>query len=556
MENSGNDITTKTEKKSSPKSKKKKGRRISEVVPIVSKFKNFNLKGKPEIENLLINNQESISYNNINILKSDLPNIVSNLNPIEKPNYTNVQSGKSIQEKKYYTNSRNVDTFNYNTATSGKFNTSLHLKRLIQIKNNKQTNDADNNHMNLSQIVWHKSKNMGFVGSKNKNSRNIEISNTNININNSLSHGHNVKSFSTKNNNEKIKFTINKKNLMNTIKKPSKIKMEKKNLKYKIPINLINNIGNKKKLALNLQKDRKLNIKQRDININNNRSYSNISGIKNNQNKKNMFEYENDEKDAGESKSFIESTLAAYNGLVSQAQQIEQILIDKEEEINANKENELLNNKLKNSNSDNKIEGIVKKINDEQKTVEELQNINSDLNNKINLFKENSKQYETKVKELVNVINQLKQNNGYGSNNNSHVSNAENLLSGMANQNISWMDPGNKFIPTVENNNLILERKPKKKKIKFGFVESIFMKHDKFEIICKKKSNGNNSNKNDNAPNNKAHKEPKLVFVNMNKNNLNDNFKDKELTKEEYEDAASQMANHIIIESLVSIQNE
>ena len=100
MENSGNDITTKTEKKSSPKSKKKKGRRISEVVPIVSKFKNFNLKGKPEIENLLINNQESISYNNINILKSDLPNIVSNLNPIEKPNYTNVQSGKSIQEKK------------------------------------------------------------------------------------------------------------------------------------------------------------------------------------------------------------------------------------------------------------------------------------------------------------------------------------------------------------------------------------------------------------------------------------------------------------------------
>ena len=157
---------------------------------------------------------------------------------------------------------------------------------------------------------------------------------------------------------------------------------------------------------------------------------------------------------------------------------------------------------------------------------------------------------------MVNVINQLKQNNGYGSNNNSHVSNAENLLSGMANQNISWMDPGNKFIPTVENNNLILERKPKRKKIKFGFVESIFMKHDKFEIICKKKSNGNNSNKNDNAPNNKAHKEPKLVFVNMNKNNLNDNFKDKELTKEEYEDAASQMANHIIIESLVSIQNE
>ena len=550
MENSENEKITKIEKKSSPKSKKKRGKRISEVVPIGSHLKNFNLKGKPEIENLLINNQESISYNNINILKSDLPNIVENLNPMEKQNYTKVQSGKNIQEKKYYINSRNIDTFNI--GNSGKFNSSLQLKRLIQNKGNKLINDADNNNMNLSQIVWHKSKNMGFVGSKNKNSRNIDISNSNKN--NSLSHSHNVKSFSTKNNNEKIKFTINKKNLINTIKKPSKIKMEKKNLKYKIPINLINNFGNKKKFALDLQKDRKLNIKQRDIN--NNRSYSNISGIKNNQNKKNMHEYDNDEKDMGESKSFIESTLAAYNGLVSQAQQIEQILIDKEEQINANKENELINNKLKNSNSDYNIDRLDKKINDEQKTVEELQNINSDLNNKINLFKENSKQYETKVKELVNVINQLKQNNNYGSNSNSPINNADNLLRGMANHNISWMDQGNKYIPSPQNNNLILERKPKRKKIKFGFVDSIFMKHDKFEIIDKKKSKGNNSNKNNKIDNNKTHKEPKLVFVNMNKNNLKDDYKDKKLTMEEYQDAASQMANHIIIESLDSIQND
>ena len=450
-------------------------------------------------------------------------------------------------------NSRNVDTFNYNVGNSGKFNSSMQLKRLIQIKSNNHINDVDNNHMNLSQIVWHKSKNMGFVGSKNKNTRNIET--VNSNKNNSLSHSHNIKSFSTKNNNEKIKFTINKKNLMNTIKKPSKIKMEKKNLKYKIPINLINNIGNKKKLALNLQKDRKLNIKQRDIN--NNISYSNISTIKNNLNKKNMYEYENDENNMNESKAFIESTLAAFNGLISQAQQIEQILIDKEEEINAIRENELLNHNLKRSTealkSDNKIDRIDKKINDEQKTVEELQNINSDLNNKINLFKENSKQYETKVKELVNVINQLKQNNNYGSNTNSPISNADNLMSG---KNISWMDSGNKYIPSVENNNLVLEKKPKKKKIKFGFVESIFMKPDKFEIINKVKSKGNNSNKNNKVANNKVHKEPKLVFVNMNKNNFNYDNKDKKLTMEEFEDAASQMANHIIIESLDSIQNE
>ena len=142
MENSENDKITKNEKKSSPKSKKKRGRRISEVVPIGSHLKNFNLKGKPEIENLLINNQESISYNNINILKSDLPNIVENLNSMEKQNYTKVQSGKNIQEKKYYLNSRNIDTFNI--GNSGKFNSSLQLKRLIQNKSNKLINDADN----------------------------------------------------------------------------------------------------------------------------------------------------------------------------------------------------------------------------------------------------------------------------------------------------------------------------------------------------------------------------------------------------------------------------
>ena len=256
-----------------------------------------------------------------------------------------------------------------------------------------------------------------------------------------------------------------------------------------------------------------------------------------------------------EPKSFIESTLVAFNELVSQAQQVGQILINNKEIINSNKENEFSNNKLK-SSTDNNIDGLDTNINDEQKTVEELQNINSDLNNKINLFNENYKQYETKVKELVNVINQLKQNNNYGSNNTSPIINADNLLRGMANHNISWMDSGNKYIPSVQNNNLILERKPKRKKIKFGFVESIFMKHDKFEIIDKKKSKGNNSNEKYNADKNKAHKEPKLVFVNMNKNNFNDDYKDKKLTMEEYQDAASQMANYIIIESLDSIQNE
>ena len=44
-----------------------------------------------------------------------------------------------------------------------------------------------------------------------------------------------------------MKFTLNKKNLMNMIKKPSKINIEKKNLKYKIPIDMINNYSYGKK---------------------------------------------------------------------------------------------------------------------------------------------------------------------------------------------------------------------------------------------------------------------------------------------------------------------
>ena len=548
MDNLGGDKPIRNELEISPRSRIKKGRRISEVVPFGSQLKNLKVKVNPEIENLLINNQESISYNNINILKGDLPNIVNNLSPIEKTKYTKSPSGKSVQERKYYINSRNGEIFNYNLGDTDSFHNTMQLKRLAQSKSNKNINYEDNNNMNLSQIFWNKSRNMGFAGSKNKNSRNIETANSNkYNI---LLNSYNTQASPRKINNEKMKFTINKKNLLNTIKKPSKINIKKKNLKYKIPINLINNIGNKKKLALNLQKDRKLNINQRDIN--NSRSYSNITTIKNHQNKKNIYEYENN---INESKSFIESTLVAFNELVSQAQQVGQILIDNKEVINANKENELINNKLKNSTNNN-IDRLDKNINDEQKTVEELQNINCDLNNKINLFNENSKQYETKVKELVNVINQLKQNNNYGSNNNRQIINADNLLSGMANQNISWMDSGNKYIPSSQNNDLILERKPKKKKIKFGFVESIFMKHDKFGIMGKKKSDGNNSNKNDNADNNKTYKEPKLVFVNMNKNNLNNDCKDKKLTMEEIKDAASQMANHIIIESLDSIQKE
>ena len=551
-------------------SQKMKNRRISEVMPIYPEINKLCLKGNHEIENLLINNQESISYNNINILKNDLPNIVNNINSIEPGNNTKIPTGKSMEGKKISHYSRNLDNFNnslgdINNIDKSQFKTSIHLRRLTHNKINKYNyndndneNDNNNNSMNISQLVWKKSKNMGFVGSsKNKNSRNID--NIHMNKSNFLTHN-NINTFTTKNsNNEKIKYTVNKKVLMNTIKKPSKIKLEKKDIKYKIPLELMNNFANKKKLEIEHKGEpnnhRKLNIKKYNINnIINNRSFSNIKKNKNN------VEYQIQNNQNNDSKSFIESTLVAFNGLVSKAQQIGQILIDNKEMINANKENDLISNKLKNSleilNMDEKIDKLNKKIKNEHNTVEELQKINLDLNNKINLFNENSQQYEYKVKELVNVINQLKQNinNNNESNNNSNNGNGYNNYNGTENKNLFQNESINKYIPSNNNNNFTLERKPKRKKIKFGFVESIFMKPDKFQIISKKKPNENNAI----IDINKIKKDPKLIIVNMNNNNLNQNNKydDKNITIEDYKDAASQIANHLLIESLMSLENE
>ena len=548
MDKSVNEKTNKSTQISTLK--KKKSRRISEVVPIYTHINKLGMQGKHDIENLLINNQESISYNNINILKTDLPNIVTDLDQLEVQNNIKLPTNKSVDGKKLIYNSRNI------SMDTDKYNTTMQLRRFTQNKKNKN-NGYDNNPMNISDLVWQKSKNMGFVGSsKNKYSRNIDMNN-NMNKNNShfitnINNYNNMSSsFTTKNNNEKIKFAVNKKNIMNTIKKPTKIKIEKKNLKYKFPLQIMSNINIKKKLENNHSKDgnnnniRKLNIRQKDQN---NRSLSNKK-------LKNINNYNNLNNDEIDSKSFIESTLVAFNGLVSKAQEIGQILIDNKEIINENKDNNEINNQLKNSiemlNVGKKIDSLDKKIKNEQKTVEELQKINLDLNNKINLFNENSQHYETKVKELVDVINQLKQNNSNNISNNN--SNGE-----VVNQNLFFGEQNNKFIPCNTNSNFTLEKKPKRKKIKFGFVESIFMKPDKFQFINNKKPNVYKADKNNNFFIDKNKKDSKLVFVNINKNYFEENnntFK-KKITNEEYQDAAEQIANHLIIESMMSLKND
>lgn len=252
-------------------------------------------------------------------------------------------------------------------------------------------------------------------------------------------------------------------------------------------------------------------------------------------------------------KTFIESTLIAFNGLVSQAQELGQVLIDNKELINLinqnenNHDNDKDNGNENDIDNDNEVKVEMDKLNMElkagYKTVEELQKINTDLNNKINFFNKNTQQYKDKVKELVSIINQIKNDNN-GCNFNSNI---DNVNSNINNNNITQSN----------NNNFNLENKPKKKKLKFGFVELIFMKDDKFEVIQKPKMPKYYASQNEFFTINKIHKEPKLVFVNINKNNnVNDNNKVDKTTMEEYMDAASQMANHIIIESLNSIQNE
>lgn len=485
-----------------------------------------------EKEQLILDyHRNSINNNNY---RTHLPNIITSLTPIERRNnYKRIsvaQKNKSFHGTKNYSNSRNFDLTNF--FENDQLNSTFQLKKFNQMKNNKYYNTH----------IY--SRNVDNILNKSSLSPNY-LTQNNI-------------STSNKNNFNKIKFSLNKKNLMHTIKKPSKINLEKKNLKYKIPIDVINNYNYGKKKILNdvsveghNNNNRKLNIKQR-----NHKSISGISPMK-----KSKDTNENNEKEEiniNDSKAFIESTLIAFNGLVSQAQELGQILIDNKEMINSKNKsergesNDLMENNEEDEDNEINVKTKLNKLNQEiknkNKTVEELQKINLDLNNKINLFNENTQQYENKVKELVTVINQIKNNSNNPSNSNSN--NSDNYSNGILGN--------NNTIKKESNNNFMLENKPKKKKLKFGFVELIFMKDDKFEMIHKPKPPQYQATKPEFLTINKTHKEPKLVFVNINKNsnNIDNNNSGGKATNEEYLDAATQMANNIIIESLLSIQNE
>ena len=498
--------------------------------------------------------QHRNSINNIYNLRANLPNIMTSLTPIERRNYKRtsfLQKNRNTQGAKTPYVSRNYDSsmFNYdmdsiNFFENEQLNNTFQLKQMNKLKNKYYENDSDKN---LAQIQYKKNKNNISIGSNNLYSRNID------NKNNYLQN--NMNSVVKNSGYNKMKFTLNKKNLMNTIKKPSKINIEKKNLKYKIPMDMINNYNyGKKKILNNIieeapRNNRKLNIKQR-----NHKFITSISNYR--RNNKDINEYTNldmqnnekEEMNINDTKSFIENTLIAFNGLVSQAQELGQILIDNKDMINSKNKNDMNSNKFKSSvnniNVNSKLNKLNQEIKDEHQTVEKLQKINSDLSDKINIFKENTQQYENKVKELVNVISQIKNNNNPSNSN----SNSDNFSNGFGNN--------NNIIRKDSNTNFMLENKPKKKKMKFGFVETIFMRDEIFAFINKKKPPQYQVSNKENWMIDKT-KEPKLIVVNMNKNSdeIHIHGKDK-ATDEEYLDAASQIANHIIIESLISMENE
>ena len=497
------------------------------VTKIIKRKKNKNtIQSKMNKTNLVT------EYNkypmNINNMRRNLPKIMTSYTPIEKRNKNGYNyKHKNNKGNKVFNLSRNFDM-----SSLSKYNSEN--ENFILKKNNKNDYIENDNFNDISL-----SKNLTPIS---RNEINNEYNYENSNF---MTHN-NISPINKDINNNKIKIEINKKNIMTKIKRPSKISLNlnKKNLKYKIPMDMINNFNNQRRNKKSNENNRKLNLKQKNNRYNNIRD--NMSLTPNAQRNNNTVLYNNYNNIRNNKKKDlnIESTFITFNNLVSQAKELGHILIDNKDllktenfECLENEDNgDLL--EINNINMKQKINKLNQEIQNEHKGVEELQKINSELNNKINLFNENAKQYEKKVDELITVINQVKNSNNNTNNNSDNISN------GISNN--------NNMIKEDSNNNFSIEKKPKKKKYKFGFVELIFMKDDKFQVIQKKKKSQYKITENKNFL--IKNKEPKLVFINLNKNK-NNKIKPK-ATNEDYLDAASQMANHIIIESLISLKNE
>ena len=504
------------------------------MVKIINRKKNNNtVNSKNNRTQIYMDyNKTSINTNN---LRRNLPKIMTSYTPIEKrTKYSNHYKNKNSKGNKVYHLSRNFDLSSLNKYNSENDN--------FLEKNNNKKDYIENDYYNDIGMNQNITK---ITSNEDNNEYNYDNSN-NINFMTQ----NDINSINKNNNINKIKMEINKKNLMNKIKRPSKINLNinKKNLKYKIPIDMIHNLNNQKKHKKSKENNHKTHLIQTNNRYNN--INNNLSLTPNNQKKRNIDIYNNHNniRNTKKKELNIESTFITFNNLVSQAKELGHILIDNKDLLKTenfdnieNEENDDLL-EINNLNMKSEINKLNQELKDEHKGVEQLQKINSELNNKIILFNDSAKQYEKKVNELITVINQVKNSNN--NNNNNNLNNSDNISNGISNNNNLRKD---------SNNNFIIQKKPKKKKYKFGFVELIFMKDDKFQYIQKKKPPQYEISENKNFIIKK--KEQKLVFKNMNNNN-GDKIIRMKATNEDYLDAASQMANHIIIESLISLEDE
>ena len=527
----------------------------------ISKKKGTKLNNK---NNLLIDYNNNTSMNITN-LRKNLPNIITSLTPIEKRNKYTKTLMISKNKKNNGNNNKGLSlSRNFGNNSLNKYNTENSFKSKIIRKKKYQNetfeNDYFNDDNNKEKSVYLNNKNFDYndndiINKYIKNDENDSVGDSNLLAKKYNNHNNSR----TKNNNlNKIKLEINKKNIIQKIKHPSKININtKKNFKYKLPLDMINNLNKNKK---------KINNGNISTNINNqnSKSQNETEILKSNSKKKghknrlslaptfNINDLAPENKiNSNNSKNFIESCLITFNNLVSQAKELGHILIENKEMLKNknydfldNEESDDLNESINNNNNINNIDRLNQEIQNEHKSVEQLQKINNELNNKINLFNDNAKLYENKVNELINVINQIKNNNNINiiNNNSNSNGNSDNISNGLSN---------NSILTKNSNNNFTIEKKPKKKKYKFGFVELIFMKDDKFEIIQKKKPPQYEKSENKYFMIDKLKKDPKLVFVNVNKN------KNKQKpNNDDYLDAATQMANHIIIESIQSLNED
>ena len=400
---------------------------------------------------------------------------------------------------------------NYYKNKNNKGNKVFNLSRNFDLNNLNKYNSENDNFINKKNNKSIENDNYNDICLNPQNSRNIENNDYNYENNNNFMTQNNI---SPSNNNNKIKIEINKKNIMTKIKRPSKINfnINKKNLKYKIPIDMINNLNNQRNKKKSNEKNRILNIRQKSNNRYNN-IHDNMSLTPNAQRKNNadLYNNYNNIRNIKKKDLNIESTFITFNNLVSQAKELGHILIDNKDLLK-NENFEIEENddvfELNNINMKSEINKLNQELKNEHESVSELQKINNELNSKIILFNDNAS-------------------------------------NGLCN---------NSILRKNSNTNFTLEKKPKKKKYKFGFVELIFMKDDKFEVIQKKKKPKYEISENKNFL--LKNKEPKLVFVNMNKIENNNNIYKSKATNEDYLDAAEQMANQIIIESLISLKNE